>query len=289
MHQSAPSSPQATVLRPSHDVRWRQVQMGRTTVDYAVGGHGRPVLFLHGWGLGPATYRTALHELAHRGVRVYAPAMPGFGGTPELPVGERTIDGYAQWVGRFVDAVGIRGRVTVVGHSFGGGVGVRTAHDLPDHVDELVLVNSVGGARWLSEGVDRPIHERPIWDWMLHLPADALGSRSVGQVVGAIAGVALPNVIRDPMAVWRAGHLARTADLRPELEVLARRQLPVTLLWGTGDTVIPEASFASMRAALGEPNVMMVRGKHCWPISDPVRFGDTVQRVLARSGELVSA
>lgn len=289
MHEPVTPSPQATVRRPSQDLRWRQVHVDATPVDYAVGGHGRPVVFLHGWGLGPATYRTALRDLAHRGLRVYAPAMPGFGGTPELPIGARDIDGYAAWVGRFVDAVGIRGPVTVIGHSFGGGVAVRAAHDLPDHVDELVLVNSVGGARWLSAGIDRPIHERPIWDWMLSLPADALGSRSVGQVVGAIAGVALPNVIRDPMAVWRAGHLARTADLRPELAVLAKRGLPVTLLWGTGDTVIPEASFASMREALGEPNVVMVRGKHCWPIGDPTRFGETVESVLSRVREQVPA
>lgn len=283
-----PSSP-TDVRRPSHDIRWRQVRVDRKPVAYAVGGHGRPVVFLHGWGIGPATYQAAIRELAHRGMRVYAPAMPGFGGTPELPAGERDLDGYARWVGRFIDQVGIRGPVTVVGHSFGGGVATRTAHDLPDHVDELVLVNSVGGATWSQSGIDRPIHERPLWDWMLRLQVDAIGSRSIGQVVGAVAGVALPNVLRAPMALWRSGHVARTADLRPELAQLAERGLPVTLLWGTGDTVIPVASFESIRAALGDPEVVMVPGNHCWPIGEPGRFADAMTRVLFRERESVPA
>ncbi|MFD4294290.1 alpha/beta fold hydrolase [Rhodococcus sp. NPDC058505] len=289
MHESPPRNSSAAGHRPAQDLRWRQVRVDRSAVDYAVGGHGRPVVFLHGWGLGPAPYRAALRELAHRGVRVYAPAMPGFGGTPELPQGERDLDGYARWVGRFVDAIGIRRPVTAIGHSFGGGVAARAAHDLPDHVEELVLVNSVGGAQWTSEGAARPIGERPLWDWALRLQADALGSPSLSQIVGALAGDALPNVLRDPMAVWRAGHVARTADLRPELIRLAERRLPVTLLWGTADSVIPEASFDSMRAALGDPNVVMVPGNHCWPIGEPDRFGETVGRVLSRCREQVSA
>ncbi|MFF0815818.1 alpha/beta fold hydrolase [Rhodococcus sp. NPDC003318] len=286
---AVPSSP-TDVQPPSHDIRWRRVRVDRSPVSYAVGGHGRPVVFLHGWGIGPASYQAAIRELAHRGVRVYAPAMPGLGGTPELPTGERNLDGYARWVGRFIDEVGIRGPVTIVGHSFGGGVATRAAHDLPDHVEELVLVNSVGGAVWSSQsGIERHIGERPLWDWVLQLQADAIGSRSIGQVLGAVAGVALPNVLRAPMAVWRSAHLARTADLRPELSRLAERGLPVTLLWGTSDTVIPVASFESIRTALGDPNVVMVPGNHCWPIGEPGQFAEAMTRILVREQESVSA
>ncbi|GAA4486403.1 alpha/beta hydrolase [Rhodococcus olei] len=282
-------TPRAAVLRPTADLRRRRVDVDRSAVEYLVGGHGRPVVFLHGWGVAPATYQGAVRELAQRGARVYAPAMPGFAGTRALPDGERDLDGYARWVGRFIDEVGIRGPVTVVGHSFGGGVAARAAHDLPDHVEEVVLINAVGGAQWSQSGVARPIHERPLWDWMLRLQADALGSRSVGQVVGAVAGTALSNMLRDPMAVWRSGHLARTVDLRPQLAELAERGLPVTLLWGTSDTVIPVESFESMRAALGDPHVVMVSGNHCWPIDDPARFGEAMSRIFARSREAVPA
>ncbi|MCW0193363.1 MAG: alpha/beta fold hydrolase [Rhodococcus sp.] len=59
---------------------------------------------------------------------------------------------------RFLDAAGVTGPVTVVGHSFGGGVATAVARDFPTRVSRLVLVNSVGGQ-------ERPIRERPWWNW----------------------------------------------------------------------------------------------------------------------------
>ncbi|TQF68682.1 alpha/beta hydrolase [Rhodococcus spelaei] len=289
MHEFEFTTPRSHVRRPAQDIRWRDVRVDSTQVSYGVGGHGRPVVFLHGWGLAPGAYQAALRSLAGRGVRVYAPAMPGFGGTPELPVGQRNLAGYAQWVGKFIDAIGIRGPVTVAGHSFGGGVAARTAHDLPDHVDALVLVNSVGGAQWSPDGVARPIRERPLWEWLWHLQADAVSSGRFAQVVGAIAGDALPNVLRDPMAVWRTAHVARKADLRTELAELADRGIPVTLLWGTSDAVIPQVSFESMREALGDPRVVTVAGNHCWLIGDPETFGDAMTRALEPRRDVVPA
>ena len=101
-------------------------------------------MFLHGWSLGPHAYEDVLHELMARGCEVYAPALPGFGGTANLPGDQRTIEGYAAWVEAFLEAVEADGPALVVGHSFGGGVGIRLAHDAPERVGNLVLINSVG-------------------------------------------------------------------------------------------------------------------------------------------------
>ena len=105
-----------------------------------------PVLFLHGWGLGHRAYRRALRRLTARGCRVYAPAMPGFGGTADLPPRERSVAGYADWVADFLAEVGVDEPAFVLGHSFGGGVAIRLAHDHPELVRYLVLLNSVGTA-----------------------------------------------------------------------------------------------------------------------------------------------
>ncbi len=75
-------------------IRWRATRTGwcggtsRSTEPdavYGVAGEGPPVLFLHGWALNHRSYRHALRRLARSGVTVYAPSMPGFGGTAELP------------------------------------------------------------------------------------------------------------------------------------------------------------------------------------------------------------
>lgn len=258
----------------------------RTTVDgrpasYAVVGEGPPVVLLHGWGLTHHTYRRVLTSLAERGFAVWAPALPGFGGTAELPERDFSLSGYARWVAAFLDAVGVTGRVTLVGHSFGGGVAIQTAHDHPQHVGRLVCVNSIGGSAWTTgRGVVRSMAQRPLWDWGLHFQADLWPWRQATRVLPVILGDAVPNLLRNPRALWRVGYLARTADLTAELEELKERRLPVVVLWGRDDNVLPQASLTSLCEALGDPKVVTVDGRHSWLLSDPRAFGELMTNVL---------
>lgn len=70
--------------RGSGSLTWKQTTVNGQHVVYGEAGAGPPVLFLHGWGLNRKTYNRALSRLANVGVRVLAPAMPGFGGTAAL-------------------------------------------------------------------------------------------------------------------------------------------------------------------------------------------------------------
>jgi pimeloyl-ACP methyl ester carboxylesterase len=259
-------------------ITWRRVVVYRRTAWYAVAGpeDGMPALFLHGWALDHLAYREAIRRLAGLGCRVWAPALPGFGGTPELSTRHFSFEGFASWVDGFATAVDINEPAFVVGHSFGGGVAIRFAHDYPDRVRTLVLVNSVGGAAW--RGV-RSMAERPLWDWGLHLPGDVLPLRQVRRVIPVILQDAVPNLVRNPRAVWRVAQLARTADLTPELEELKRRRLPVAVLWGDHDEIITKASFDALCTALGAPGEV-ISGSHSWLLADPDRFGEVMTNVV---------
>lgn len=259
---------------------WKQTTVAGRLGRYGVAGTGPAVVFLHGWGLSYRAYHAALRRLVAARLRVYAPALPGFGGTADLPRAERDLAGYARWVDCFMSAVGIGKPVTLVGHSFGGGVAIQTAHDWPARVSRLVIVNSIGGSAWSHGGVVRSIRERPLWDWGLHLPADVLPLRQITRVLPVIAADAVPNLLRHPGPVWRVAKIARLADLTGELEELKRRRLPVVILWGRNDTVIPYASLESLRAALGDPEVITVAGTHTWLIADPDNFGEVMTNVM---------
>ena len=77
---------------------------GRRVVWWSAGRARLWFLFLAtGWALQPASYRQALEQVAERGARVIAPALPGFGGSDELPAAETTLEGYARWVARFLE------------------------------------------------------------------------------------------------------------------------------------------------------------------------------------------
>jgi pimeloyl-ACP methyl ester carboxylesterase len=263
---------------PADHLVWERTEVQGRAAMYGVAGEGLPVLFLHGWGLGQHTYKRSLKRLVHLGCRVYAPALPGFGGTADLS-GDASFDAYAAWVDAFCEAVGIDEPVFLVGHSFGGGVAIQFAHDFPKRVRYLVLINSVGGSTWSSAGsVVKSMAERPLWDWGLHFPQDVLPLRQLRKVLPVILEDALPNAVRNPRALWKVANLARSADLTEELDELKRRQLPVVVLWGDKDRIIPRASFDALCTAIGSEGEI-VAGNHSWLLADPDAFGEVMTNV----------
>ena len=264
---------------PAH-LSWKRVEVDGRVAEYGVAGVGPPVVFLHGWALAHRAYRHSLQQAVARGASVYAPALPGFGGTPELPAEEAGLGGYARWVRLFIASVGLADPVVLVGHSFGGGVAIQVAHDSPELVAQLVVVNSIGGSAWKEGTVVRSMKERLLWDWGLHLQADVLPWRQLTRVVPVIARDVVSNLARNPQALWRVGHIARTANLVAELEELKEQGVPVVVVWGEQDRLLPRAALASMQAVLGETEVVTVPGSHNWLIADPAAFGEVLTNVV---------
>jgi pimeloyl-ACP methyl ester carboxylesterase len=263
------------------DLTWHTTTVEGRPAHYGVAGTGAPLMFLHGWGLSDRSYARSLRQLTEAGFRVYAPALPGFGGTAALPEDHHSLRGYGDWVAAFARTVGITEPVTLVGHSFGGGVAIRAAHDHRHLVGRLVLVNSIGGSAWSDgRGVLKAIAERPLWDWGLHFPSDLRSTREWTRVLPVVLRDAIPNVVRNPGAVWRVAGLARTADLTAELARLNRRRLPVVIVWSQHDSVIPRATFLSLRAGQRSDDVVTVPGGHSWLIANPDSFGQVITNVL---------
>ena len=243
--------------------------------SYSVAGEGLPVVLLHGWALAHHTYRDVIQTIAEQGCRVIAPALPGFGGTAELPGDSFSLKGYAQWVADLLDSLDIEEPAVVVGHSFGGGVAVRFAHDFRSRVRSLVLVNSIGGSSWRSGQTLRSIAERPLWDWGLHFPADVWPIRQATRVLPVVVEDLLPNLLRNPRAIVKVANLARRADLRTELESMRDSGLSISIIWGTRDGIIPRESFEALCIASGVEGTV-VEGSHSWLLADPQRFGEVI-------------
>lgn len=257
---------------------WRSTVVDGREAFYGAAGDGLAVVLLHGWALDHHAYRRALKRLVNLGCRVIAPALPGFGGTPNLP-GSPTFGGYADWVAHFLDAAGVEEPAFVVGHSFGGGVAIKLAHDHPERVRTLVLVNSVGGTTWSIGNLARMATSKPPWTWF-RAPRDILPLSYMSRVVPIIVEDAVPNLVRNPLGVLNVLNLLRRADLLSELQELKRRQLPVVVLWGDHDTVIPQASFAALCRAIGSEGEV-VEGRHSWLLADPDAFGSILTNSIA--------
>ena len=242
-----------------------------------------PVLFLHGWGVGPHSYSAPLAQLRSLGCDVMAPAQPGFGGAAALLGDECNFSGYGHWAASYLDTMDVDEPVTVVGHSFGGGVAIQLAHDHPERVAGVVLCNAVGGFPWAGPPGPDSVTERPWWQWGRILGADLLAGSTMVRVLPALLGEAVPNLMSNPLAMWRVGEFVRRAHLLDEVTTLRRRGVPMTVVWSDRDRLVPHAGFVAMcRAAAVHGEV--VPGSHSWLIADPRRFGDIVLRAMVDAG-----
>jgi pimeloyl-ACP methyl ester carboxylesterase len=254
---------------------WRTTEVEGRRVRYGVGGHGLPVLFLHGWALGSHAYKRALKRLVRMGCRVYAPSLPGFGGSGDLQGSSDMID-YAAWAAGFLEAVGVDEPVLAVGHSFGGAVATRLTHDCPERVAHLVLIGAIGAGTWSQSGdVSRTLAERPLWHWALHFPIDIAIAPGAIPTVSAILEDAVPNLLHNPIAMWRTGMLARRADLNAELATICAHGIHVSVLWGESDLIVPRASFEAICRTLGICG-RLVPGGHSWLLADPDTFAEVM-------------
>jgi pimeloyl-ACP methyl ester carboxylesterase len=214
------------------------------------------------------------------GVRVIAPALPGYGGTAPLPDGRVSLAAYADWVLDFLDAVELEKQVLLVGHSFGGGVATLATLERPGRVGALVLVNSIGGAAVTPDGqLVTPVARR-LFGWGIHFARDAHGPARLARVLPIVVSDMLPNLLRSPRTFLRSANAARQADLGPELARLAKRRVPVVVLWGRRDHVIGDEPFEVLCDTLGRDAAITVPGGHNWLLADPRHFGEVMTNVL---------
>ncbi|MHB8682309.1 MAG: alpha/beta fold hydrolase [Acidimicrobiales bacterium] len=246
-------------------VTWHRTVVQGRPANYGVAGSaGAPVVFLHGWGLGTRAYKRAISRLAARGCRVFAPALPSFGGTADLPDGAMTMAGYAEWVTAFMGEVGIDEAVLLFGHSFGGGVAITLAERHPDLVSYVVLLNAIGG-----------VSPRPPWAWLVGFGREFWPPRQGIETIGAIRDDVIGNLLRNPRGMTRAARLAQGADLRDQLAAVRRAGLPVLALTSQSDAVIPRDAFEALCDAVGTDG-QVVYGGHSWLLADPDAFDEVL-------------
>src|SRR5947199_1118996 len=121
------------------------IRLGDLDVHQVHGGHGLPVLFIHGLGSsGYMEWRFNLETTATRH-RVYAPDLPGYGRT-EKPRVRYTIGYFTRFIERYMENRGLRS-AAIIGASLGGRIALELALEKPHLARRLVLVYALGLGR----------------------------------------------------------------------------------------------------------------------------------------------
>ncbi len=142
----------------------RRVPVDGATVSVAVGGHGPPIVLLHGYAETSLMWRPLAKRLAARNT-VIVPDLPGIGES-SIPAADIDMKSSAQRVHAAVKALGY-GKVRVAGHDIGLMVAYAYAAMYRDDVEKLVLMDA------FLPGVDgwEPIYNSPgIWHFRFYGP-----------------------------------------------------------------------------------------------------------------------
>ncbi|MFJ6197889.1 alpha/beta fold hydrolase [Micromonospora sp. NPDC092111] len=242
-------------LRPRH------VTVDGRRVRHRVDGAGPPVVLLHGIGRSLRDF-TDQHELLTHGFRVHSVDLPGHGGS--LPMaGPATLPALARFVGRYLDAVGVDRPAHLVGNSLGGAVAMRLAVAEPSRVASLALVDSAGFGREVTVAL-RLLAVRPLARVLLR-PSRAVARRTEraifhdpGYVTDERIAYAL-ELARQPYAARVMAEIVRdlgtAGGVRPQwrdelLAEVARLDVPVLVVWGDRDLILPAAHLDAARARL---------------------------------------
>jgi pimeloyl-ACP methyl ester carboxylesterase len=253
-------------IEPRHSAprpEWQQVYVGDSRVEVLALGEGKPLLFLHGWGLSPRAYLPALHSLAEGGYRITAPSLPGFGRSDARRSHDHSLHGVADHMIDALDALALPDGVPVVAHSFGAGVTLRIAALRPDLIGPATLISPVGGAA----------HGPASWPNLLTGMLDDASPRV------AVAGLRdfLAAALRHPAAITASGLAARAADSVSDLQTAAAAGIPVHLVFAATDHVVRPGDLPTCAPGV---TTETVRGTHGWLLGEPERFADLVTTCL---------
>jgi pimeloyl-ACP methyl ester carboxylesterase len=226
-----------------------------------------PLLYLHG--TAPSGRWLPVHErLAERFV-VYAPDLPGFGGT-EAPEWVEGIDDLVLLLRELLDVLGLA-RPHVVGFSLGGWVAAELAVFYPERVGKLVLAAAAG-----LHVPEAPIPDlfalggERLAETLFHDPADASLLFS--------ASPTLEERVRQYGEMTMLARLAWNPSFDPKLHRRLRRVAsPTLLLWGAEDRLVPPAHGEAYRSALPDARLTLLPGcGHMAPLERPDAFAAAI-------------
>ena len=229
----------------------RSIEVAGRRLRYLELGEGVdvPVLLVHGFGADLNTWMFTQPVLA-AGRRAVALDLPGHGGSAK-EVGAGDAESLTDAVEGALTALGVE-QVHLVGHSMGGAIAALVALRWPGLVSSLTLIASAGLGPEINgsfiDGFVRAARRREtveVLGLLVHDPAlvsrtmveDVLRYKRFDGVTAALAKIA---------EAWFGGG-RQSLDLTDRIAALA---MPVQLIWGREDRIIPVAHTEALAARL---------------------------------------
>jgi len=263
----------------------RRLHVAGVSTAAREGGEAPPILLLRGPGDFAGMWMRVIPDLVTTH-RVVAPDLPGHG-TSEVVDGRLDADGLRAWLSGLIERT-CPSPPVLVGHVLGGAIGARFAVNHSDRISRLVLVDSLGLARF------RPA-PRFAFTMLAFLmrPTDRTFTRFMRQCSFDLDGLHQElgprwepflaysvELARGPGAKI-AGRLFREFGIpRIPADDLARIPVPTTLIWGRQDRANRLRIAQDASARYGWPLHVIENCADDPPRDQPLAFLDALRTTL---------
>jgi pimeloyl-ACP methyl ester carboxylesterase len=203
------------------------------------------LLFLHGWRSSKEIWDKVAESLKSSSHQVVAIDLPGFGKSPAPKTPWRVGD-YAETVAEFIRKLNLQ-KVIIVGHSFGGRVGIKLVSQYPNIVSKLVLVDSAGFAMDsgkklamnLAAKITKPIFKPAMMQELRKKIYKAIGSEDY---------VETPNLTQTYLNTI-------SEDLTKDVKKIG---LPTLIIYGQDDTATPPQFGEKMHSLIPNSQLLIL-------------------------------
>lgn len=264
-------------------------------ISYRLAGNGPAILLIHGITSSRNTWDAVFDGLAEHHT-VLAPDLPGHGDS-DKPRGDYSLGAYASALRDLLVYLEIP-RVTVVGHSLGGGIAMTFAYQFPTRVQRMVLVDSGGlggevslalrAATLPGAEVALPLLFGPVTQtalgaggWLLSRVGLTPSANTRGLVEGLVSlgdGEARRAFVQTARSVLDSR--GQRVDARGRLYLA--EDLPIMLVWGARDAIIPVEHAEKALELVPHGRLEVFPDAKHFPFNDdPVRFVEVLTDFVA--------
>jgi pimeloyl-ACP methyl ester carboxylesterase len=264
--------------------------------DEAGAGSGGPVVVLiHGIASRAKQWHGVMADLGET-CHVIAPDLLGHGESAK-PRGDYSLGAHACGIRDLLASLG-HDRVTLVGHSLGGGIAMQFAYQFPERVERLALVDSGG----LGPEVSAWLRAASLPGSELVLPVITSSyvrraGGSIGRLLGKARVTLPPSLVEvllsfaslaDPATRSAFVHTARSVldvagqrvDARDRLYLAA--DLPLLIVWGGRDAIIPIGHGTSLAETTPSARLEVFAASGHFPhLSEPQRLAAVLADFVA--------
>jgi pimeloyl-ACP methyl ester carboxylesterase len=267
------------------DFEIRETTLHGQRVCYRMAGDGPAVVLIHGITSSSEVWVQLMEDLVEAGYSVIAPDLFGHGASAK-PKGDYSLGAYASGVRDLLGMLGYE-RVTVVGHSLGGGIALQLAYQFPEYVERMVLISSGGLGREVSPilraaslpgselvmplivsglGVRAGTKVGGFLNWLGFPPGPHLQEmgRGYASLVEADAQQAFVNTLRS--VIDAGGQKVSAMD-----RLYLAERMPTLIIWGDRDPIIPIDHGRVAAEAIPGSKLVEISGSRHWPQLDQPR------------------